>query len=147
MLLLRANLRIDPEARLDDYNRAVELAPHNVEIVRSRGLFYLAQTHYEEAIADLDPAIELEPKNPDTYEARGMAQFLLKRYDDALESLNAAIELAPESPLLLANRARIFAVKGDYDKRWTSWAKPWNWIRVRCLCCCCGLASTSRRRT
>ena len=116
VLLLRANLRVDPEARLDDYNRAVKLAPHSVEIIRSRGLFYLAQTQYEEAIADLDAAIQMEPKNPDLYEAKGVAQFLLKRYDDALESLNTAIELAPESALLVANRARIFAIRGDYDK-------------------------------
>ncbi|HEX4146051.1 MAG TPA: tetratricopeptide repeat protein [Pirellulales bacterium] len=116
VLLLRANLRVDPEARLDDYTRAVKLAPHSVEIIRSRGLFHLAQTQYEEAIADLDTAIELDPKNPDLFEAKGVAQFLLKRYDDALKSLNAAIELAPESALLVANRARIYAVQGDFDK-------------------------------
>ena len=45
-----------------------------------------------------------------------MAQFLLKQYDDALESLNTAIELAPDSALLVANRARIFAIKGNYSK-------------------------------
>ena len=116
VLLLRANLRIDPDARLDDYTRAVKLAPHSVEAIRSRGLFYLAQTQYEEAIADLNSAIELDSKNPDLYEAKGVAQFLLKRYDEALESLNAAIELAPDSALLVANRARIFAIQGDYSK-------------------------------
>ena len=116
VLLLRASLLVDPEARLNDYNRAVELLPHNLEIVRARALFYLSQSQYEEAIGDLDRSIELDPKNPDTYEARSVAQFLLKRYDDALESLNVAIELSPESLTLLANRARIFAVKGEYDK-------------------------------
>ena len=116
VLLLRANLLVDPEARLNDYNRAVELAPRSEEIVRSRGLFHLAQTHYEEAIADFNRAIEMDPKNPDLYEAKGVAQFLLKQYDDALASLTAAIELAPESPMLFANRARIFAIKGEYDK-------------------------------
>jgi tetratricopeptide (TPR) repeat protein len=116
VLLLRGNLRIDPEARLDDYSRAVKLAPHSVEAIRSRGLFHLAQQHYEEAIVDLNAAIELDSKNPDFYEAKGVAQFLLKRYDDALESLNTAIELAPDSALLVANRARIFAIQGNHAK-------------------------------
>ena len=71
VLLLRGNLRTDPEARLDDYNQAVKLAPRSVEVVRSRGLFYLAQSQYEEAIADLNSAIELDPKNPDSLRSQG----------------------------------------------------------------------------
>jgi tetratricopeptide (TPR) repeat protein len=115
-LVLRGGMRTEPEARLEDYNRAVELAPHSAEIVKTRGLFYLSQSQYEEAIADLQRAVELAPKNPETYEAKGVAEFLLKRYDDALASLDAAVALAPESPPLYANRARIFAIKGQNDK-------------------------------
>ena len=60
-----------PRARLNDYNRAVELAPRIEEIVRSRGLFHLAQTHYEEAIADFNRAIELDPQESRPLRSQG----------------------------------------------------------------------------
>ncbi|HTU24185.1 MAG TPA: tetratricopeptide repeat protein [Pirellulales bacterium] len=115
-LVMRAQLRVDPQARLDDLNRAIELAPHSPDTLRSRGMYYLSEQKYEEAATDLTAATELDPKNPELFEARGMAQFMLKHYDDALESLNKAIELAPDAPLLVANRARVYAVQGDYPK-------------------------------
>jgi tetratricopeptide (TPR) repeat protein len=112
-LVLRANLKKDPAERLADYDQAVKLSPHDVDVLRFRGMFHLTQNHFEPAIADLDAAIALDPKDADTYEARGIAQSLAQKYDEAMESFNKAIELEPDSPAAYTHRARVRAIKGD----------------------------------
>jgi tetratricopeptide (TPR) repeat protein len=112
-LVIRGNIGADAEKRQADYDEAVKLAPHNVEVIRSRGLYYLLQNKFEPAIADLDAAIVLDPKHAETHEARGVALLLLKKYDEAIESFDKTIELAPNSPMAYTHRARVRAIQGD----------------------------------
>ena len=115
-LLLRANLAEDAEKRIADYNRAVELAPEEAEIVRTRGLYLLMEKKYDEALADMDKAIELEPDHADSHEARGVILFLQGKNDEAMKSFDRTIELEPKSAMTYTHRARIYAVKDEIDK-------------------------------
>jgi tetratricopeptide (TPR) repeat protein len=112
-LVLRANLRKEPDARRADYDEAIKLSPHDIDVLRFRGMFFLTQSDFDRAIADFDAAIALEPKDADTYEARGIAQSMAKKFDDAIESFDKAIDLAPDSAAAYTHRARVRAVKGD----------------------------------
>ena len=115
-LILRANLAENAEARLADYDDAVELAPDDPEIVRTRGLFLLMEKKYDAALADIDKAIELDPEHADSHEARGVILFLEGKNDEALKSFDRTIELQPDSAMAYTHRARIHAVKDEIDK-------------------------------
>ncbi len=112
-LLVRANLRDDPDQRTADFDKAVALTPHDPDVFRNRGMYHLADNRAEQALADFDAALELSPNDSDTHEARGLAQSVLQKYDDAMESFNKAIELSPDSATAHTHRARVRAIKGD----------------------------------
>ncbi len=115
-LMIRANLKKDPAARLADFDEAIKLTPDDANLLRVRGMFRLTQNDFDAAIADLNAALAIEPDDADTYEARGIAQSMAQKYDDALASFNKAIELEPNSPEALTHRARVYAIQGDTAK-------------------------------
>jgi tetratricopeptide (TPR) repeat protein len=112
-LLVRANLRDDAAERTADFDKAVELTPHDPEVFRYRGMYHLGENRAEKALADFDAALALDPDDGDTHEARGLAQSVLQKYDDAMESFNKAIEQSPDSATAHTHRARVRAIKGD----------------------------------
>jgi tetratricopeptide (TPR) repeat protein len=112
-LVVRANLRLEAAERMADFDKAVELTPHDPDVFRYRGMCHLAENRAEQGLADFEAAAELDPEDADTYEARGLAQSVLEKYDDAMESFNKAIELAPTSATAHTHRARVRAITGD----------------------------------
>ncbi len=115
-LVYRGTIRDDEEAQLADYNRAVELAPEDAEIIRTRAMLHLRADRFEQALADIDRAIEVEPDHAPTHEVRGMALMMLDRFDDALKAFDRAVELDPEATSSLQNRGRVLALMGDFSK-------------------------------
>jgi tetratricopeptide (TPR) repeat protein len=115
-LVLRGNLSEDPDKRLADYSEAIRLDPHNAELLRTRGTYYLTEKKYDEALADIDKAIELDPEDSDAHEARGVIQFLRNKNDEALKSFNRVIELQPKSAMAYTHRARIYALDDKIDE-------------------------------
>jgi tetratricopeptide (TPR) repeat protein len=115
-LVLRAQFQREEDKREQDFNQAVELAPQNAEIIRTRGLYWLARGKPDDALADLDKALELEPESAEAHEARGVALMLSQKLDEALEALNKAIELNPDSPTPLTHKARILATQNKTDE-------------------------------
>jgi tetratricopeptide (TPR) repeat protein len=114
-LVLRAQFQREEEKREQDFNQAVELAPQNAEIVRTRGLYWLARGKPEEALTDLDKAIELEPESAEAHEARGVALMMSQKFDEALEALDKAIELNADSPTAITHKARVLAAQDKTD--------------------------------
>ncbi|HEX3726576.1 MAG TPA: tetratricopeptide repeat protein [Pirellulales bacterium] len=112
-LMIRANLKTDPAARLADFDETVKLLPHDANALRLRGMFHFSQNEFAPALADFDAAIALDPNDADTYEARGLVQSVDQKYDDAMGSFNKAIELAPESPMAYIYRSKVRAMRGD----------------------------------
>ncbi len=112
-LMIRANLKTDPNQRQADFDEAVKLTPTEPDALRFRGMNYLTQNNLELAIADFNAAIQLDPDDAETYEARGMAEAASEKLDESLASFTKAIELEPNSPAALTHRARIRAMKGD----------------------------------
>ena len=114
--VLRGDLEEDRESRQSDYDKAVELAPRDKDIRRSRGLFHLLGDEFEKAIADLGVAIEEDPKDAGLHEALGMAQLMLEKLDDAEKSFDRAVELEPDSSGPRLQRARVLALRGESPK-------------------------------
>lgn len=114
-LLIRANLHAEEPARLADFDEAVKLTPHDPNVLRFRGMYYLGTEKLEPAVADLKAAIELDDKDADTYEALGIALAMSEELEEALTQFNKAIEIQPNSPVAFSHRARIRAMQGDFE--------------------------------
>lgn len=115
-LAARAALHDDVAKAEADLDRAVELAPGDVEILRGRAQFLAAQNRLVAALRDLERAIELEPDHALTIEARGAVLAGQGKTDEALESLTRAVELRPERTSAYLRRARIYMARNEPDR-------------------------------
>ena len=106
----------DPDERRAQYDTAVELAPQDVDVRRTRGLFNLMQGDEEAAIADFDVAIAEKPDDIRLREVRGMALIMGGRSDEAMATFNEALALDARSPDILFQRGRLYASQGVIPK-------------------------------
>ena len=112
--VIRGNLEDgNSEKRLADYDAAVEMAPRDKDVRRTRGLFHLLNDDAEKAVIDLDVAIEESPDDASLLEARGMAFMMANKLDEAQQAFDKAIALDPAATGALLQRARLLALKGD----------------------------------
>ncbi|MEI6239008.1 MAG: tetratricopeptide repeat protein [Planctomycetia bacterium] len=115
--VIRGNLRDDDKAaRAADYDKAVELAPRDKDVRRTRGLFHLLNDEFDEARADLAVAIEEDPDDVSLLEALGMAYMMENKLDEAQKAFDKAIDIDPDAPGALLQRARVLALKGEQPK-------------------------------
>jgi tetratricopeptide (TPR) repeat protein len=105
-----------PEKRLGHLDKAIELAPRDVEIRRARAHARLVADQFDAAREDLLVAGEEDPDDAAIFEALGLACTMADRLDEAEEAFDKALELAPDSPGVLLQRARLLAVRGKQDR-------------------------------
>lgn len=103
----------DREERGSHYDKAVELAPRDKDIRRTRGLFHLLTDDFEKARGDLEAAIDTDPEDASLQEALGLALMMDDKLEDAEKAFDRAIKLAPDSSGALLQRARVRAMRGD----------------------------------
>lgn len=84
--------------------------------VRDRGLAYLNQGKYDEAIKAFDSAIALKPDDADAWNSRGNALASKRETDRAIQSYDSAIALRPNSPFAYKNRGASLATKDEFDR-------------------------------
>jgi tetratricopeptide (TPR) repeat protein len=104
----------DPGVRAD-FDRTVELAPHEAPYLRERAEYLMAGEEYERALADIEPALAIAPDDAKLHYLRAKcltgpgatmwnARTQQREFDDeiqprceaALVSLERALELAPK---------------------------------------------------
>lgn len=107
-LMVRAALAESAEARLNDLNQAVKVAPENLEAIRMRGMLFLQSQQPDKAMEDFKRWAELEPENADPLLLTVQVLSELDRLDEAVTVLNQAIEKQPENFRLLSLRGRLF---------------------------------------
>lgn len=76
---------------IDEYSKAIELAPNSPEGVFGRGQSHLKRGGISEAIADFDAAIRLNPVRSEAFLARGMANEAKGENKTALSDYTDAI--------------------------------------------------------
>lgn len=72
---------------VDLITRAIEIEPHDGELYRERGLAYIAEKDFEQAVRDLSQAIRLAPDKTEYYGIRGSVYIQKGEYDNAIEDL------------------------------------------------------------
>lgn len=101
---------------IDDYHRAVELAPEDGEAYKKRGITYYFMGLVEQSIDDLSKAIELDPRDETGYYNRGAIYLELEEYKKAVDDFSKAIEIAPLYIEALGNRGNAFDALGQYEE-------------------------------
>ncbi|SHE73953.1 Cytochrome c-type biogenesis protein CcmH/NrfG [Mariniphaga anaerophila] len=105
-----------PERALENYNRAIQLAPEKAQPYNNRGKIYFDRGEMDKALADYNKCIEIEPNNVSALANRGAALGSTRQWKKALKDLNKALQLNPQHSNALSNRAFIWFQEGEYEK-------------------------------
>lgn len=117
--VVRGNLTKETDTRAADYDKAVELAPADADIRRTRGLFRMLRNEFGPAREDFHAAIKQTPDDAGLQEALGMAYMLdgdlpeEERLEEARKAFDKAIDVAPGAAAPLLQRARVLALQGE----------------------------------
>lgn len=84
------------DGAIEDFSRAIEKAPDDVNAYNLRARAYTRQKRYQLAFKDYEKAIELNPDYAETYLNRGTTYYDKKDYDYAIENFDKAIEKKSE---------------------------------------------------
>ena len=105
------------------FSEAIKFNPENALAWDNRGVAYINQKKYTQAIADFDKAIELNPNFYMAYDNCSYAYTELKKYEQAIQYSNKAIELNPKYAIAWNNRGAAKSwlnlmreAIADYDK-------------------------------
>lgn len=101
-------------AALDDFDRALVLAPTAAAYLH-RGHAYYLLGHHERAIADLSRAIELDPSLADAFRWRAYAEYRSQRYLTAVRDCGEYARLKPDESEGYYCRGIMLSRTGDHD--------------------------------
>ena len=87
-----ADARRDANA-LQDYSKAVELAPANVRYLNMKGLFLLTRSQLDEAAKDFAKAVKLDPTYVQAHNNLGLVKLAEGDYHGAIDDFNQALKL------------------------------------------------------
>ena len=90
---------------LDQYNRALQLRPDDLDTLNNRGTTLDSLQRYDEALADYNRALELTPDHPHILNNRGLTLSKLQRYDEALTDYSHALQIQPRDAEIIYNQA------------------------------------------
>jgi tetratricopeptide (TPR) repeat protein len=114
LLLGDTNAALDlfPES-IGCYNTTVALWPKSYIAYFKRGLCYLDQKRYEDALADFEQVIKLRPQLSCGYLNRALVHKALASYQEAIADLTKALEIGATQTRIYFLRAGIYRKIGD----------------------------------
>ncbi|MCA9186757.1 MAG: tetratricopeptide repeat protein, partial [Planctomycetales bacterium] len=110
-LVTEAEYLDEVNAKLANYDRAIEADERNLEAWRERGRIKLAAGRSDQAIDDFLHLLATNHGDVDTLQALAQALANQEKYGEAIARLGEAIELDPQSSASYTIRARIRAVQ------------------------------------
>jgi PQQ-dependent catabolism-associated CXXCW motif protein len=106
----------DYDSAIDQYSKAIELAPNSAGAYNRRAFVYSKKDDYDNAIKDLDQAIALEPKYAASHDNRGEAFYYKGDYDAAIRDYEKAIELGFDKVTSFGHLGRAYLAKHDFER-------------------------------
>ncbi len=106
---------LDFTQAVEQYQRAVSLAPGNAQVARRYGYFAVLMGQSDEGFAAIRRAVQLDPLNPDAHRWLSFALRMARRYDEAIEAARGALALDAENPAALTTSGLAYYVRGDYQ--------------------------------
>lgn len=101
---------------LNSYDRAIELAPGDVDAYYNRGATLHAMKRFDDALASYDEALALNPGDAQALNNRGVTLKELQRFEDALASYDRALALAPDFVDAWSNRGIALRELGQFEQ-------------------------------
>jgi tetratricopeptide (TPR) repeat protein len=80
---------------LDDFNKAIGIAPDNIQPYLGKGMVFLLLNKFEEAIEEFKRVLQLNPKCAIAYLQRGLAYRSINKFDEATSDFSNAIKFEP----------------------------------------------------
>ena len=105
----------DLDGALADYDRAIEINPHDAAVYNNRGLVKIAKGDLNGALADYDRALQISPRNFEIRDNRGVVRQKKGDLDGALADYDIAIKLYRKYALAYRNRANLKLATNDLD--------------------------------
>jgi len=112
----KGNEAKDPEEKIKNYTKAIEINPYNAQYYYYRGLAYNAKSLFPLAIEDFSKAIMYQANYPSAYSSRGFSYYEMGQHDAAIADYTKAISLDPLDSVTFLRRGVSFSKKGDNDK-------------------------------
>jgi TolB-like protein/Flp pilus assembly protein TadD len=118
----------------DEYERALELAPGNAQVLRLSGVFAAYMGNFDTGVAAVQRAVVLDPLDRPSHSALGRALYAARRYQEAAAAHAGAISLNPDFESAYGERGLAFYGLGDLERaRATCEAKRDDWGSQQCL--------------
>ncbi|MGW1374801.1 tetratricopeptide repeat protein [Streptomyces sp. NPDC002446] len=99
-----------------DYDRCLELAPHNVPALLGRGLTHRYMRAFERAAEDYVRALEITPDSVDAASQLGEVYRLMGRLEQAVTEFDRALSGRPRHAFTLASRAVCLRRLGHHEE-------------------------------
>jgi TolB-like protein/DNA-binding winged helix-turn-helix (wHTH) protein/cytochrome c-type biogenesis protein CcmH/NrfG len=116
------------------YERAVALAPGNVQVLRGSADFAISMGHIDKGLASARRGVALDPLNPRSYYLLGQGLYAARRYDEAVSAFAEAISLDPEYRELYGVRGLAYYGLGNLESARSSCeTKADHWVSQWCL--------------
>ncbi|MGB3291745.1 MAG: tetratricopeptide repeat protein [Phormidesmis sp.] len=115
----RGNVRVrrnNLDGALDDYSRAIKLAPHQPNPYLNRGAVWEAMGQWQKAIDDYNQVLRIDPDDPAAYNNRANAEAGMGEWVLAIADYQAAITLQPSFSTAYGNYALALYQAGDTDQ-------------------------------
>jgi tetratricopeptide (TPR) repeat protein len=114
--VLRSQLQDDPDKRLADLNKAIELDPDNVDILQQRAFSLIQSDKMDEAVADLRTLLKKNPEN--IVVAATLVEYLAgnDKQKEALEIANETVKQQPEDIRVYKLRSRLHLLLDNTDE-------------------------------
>lgn len=108
----------DTEKATESFQRAMQLAPHDGDLMHNYGWYLCQQRRFADANAEFLQAIA-EPSYrqvPRTMLVQGICQLRADKPQDAEKTLARAYELDPANPTIAVNLAEVLYRNGQYER-------------------------------
>ncbi|MCA9130063.1 MAG: tetratricopeptide repeat protein [Planctomycetales bacterium] len=102
-------------ATLQITSQIIERDASVAEAYRLRGLSYMLDSKFKEALADFDQAVSLKPKSADLRVNRAICQVGIGQFDEAIEQLTAVLADEPDHVDALYQRGTVYNLENRHD--------------------------------
>jgi serine/threonine-protein kinase len=125
---------LDFKRASEAYQRALALAPGNVQVLRVSADFAMAMGRFAAGLAAARRAVALDPLNPRSYYLLGQALYAARQYDQAVAAYTEAIRLDPDYQEPYGVRGLAYYGLGNLESARSSCeTKPDYWVSQWCL--------------
>jgi tetratricopeptide (TPR) repeat protein len=104
----------DKRHALEDYDKAIQLAPQKADLYYNRGVYYGAQGDVASALKDYDAALRIDPALVPALQKRAAIYRSQNNFNDAYADYSQGIRLQPKMATLWSERGLIDFFRRDY---------------------------------